>query len=191
MMSSKNFKIFLKYFLFTVLFFVFCAFQTSFWKVLIDFLPAPQIWLIFLVFIFLKWPGYSTVFYAYFLGYILTLFTLMPLKMSWLSLLGLYCFVWIFKNRIHSASLFLFSVLCAAASLFYSTFYILLSYSLEKKMTSFLFFDRILEAGVTFLVSSAVYLILDYLNRRLLTAETWSSKNTDIHAHLNSHLGDV
>ncbi len=190
-MSSKNFKIFLKYFLFTLLFFTFCAFQTSFWNVLIDFAPAPQIWLIFLVFIFLKWPGSTTIFYAYFLGYILTLFSLMPLKMSWLSLLGLYGFVWIFKNRIHSASLFLFSVLCAAASVFYSTFYILLSYSLEKKMTPFLLIDRILEAGITFLVSSIIYLILDFFNRRLITAETWTSKNTDIHANLNSHLGEL
>lgn len=186
-MNPKNLRYILKYFLFTFLFFIFCAFQTSFWSVAIDFLPAPQLWLVFLVFIFLKWPSYSTIFYTYLLGFILVLFTLMPLKMSWFSLLGLYGFVWLFKNRIHSASLFLFSVLCAAASLFYSVFYIFLSYFLEQKMTSFLFFNRLLEAGMTFLASSLVYLFLNFIDRFLTTQEAWSPVSKD----LNSHLGDL
>ncbi len=187
MISKKNLRFILKYLSFTFVFFMFCAFQTSLWPFIINFLPPPQLWLIFLVFIFLKWSGFSIVFYAYLLGYILTLFTLMPLKMSWLSILGIFGFVWLFKNRIHSSSLFLFSILCGASSLFYSVIYITISYSLEPNKTSFLFFDRILQAGITFMISLVVYSILDSLDRLFTTQEIWSSDSKD----LNSHLGDL
>jgi hypothetical protein len=187
MISKKTLRFILKYFFFTLIFFMLCAFQTSFWTVLIDFLPAPQLWLIFLVFIFLKWPSYSAIFYAYLLGYILTLFSMMPLKMSWLSVLGIFGFVWIFKNRIHSSSLFLFAILCGACSLFYSVLYIAISSYLETNKTSFLFVDRILQAGITFLVSLIVYSALDALDRLFATQETWAADAKD----LNSHLGDI
>lgn len=187
MISKKSLRLILKYFFFTFIFFIFCAFQTSFWTVLIEFLPAPQLWLILLVFIFLKWPSTSAIFYAYLLGYILTLFSMMPLKMSWLSILGIFGFVWIFKTRIHSSSLFLFAVLCGACSLFYSVIYIAISSYLETNKTSFLFFDRVLQAGVTFLVSLAVYSALDMIDRLFATQETWTSDAKD----LNSHLGDT
>ncbi len=187
MMSSKTFRNIFKYFLFTLVFVMFCAFQSSFWSILIDFLPAPQLWLIFLIFVFLKWPGFSTVFYAYGLGFILILFSAMPLKMSWLSILGLYCYVWIFKTRIHSSSLFLFSVLCGSASLFYSMFYIFLSYLLEQKMTPFLFFERLLDSGMTFLSAFPIYLFLDFINKAFAAKEVWSPVSKD----LNSHLGDL
>jgi hypothetical protein len=187
MISRKTFLKILKYFLFTLMFFIFCSFQTSFWAVLIHFLPAPQLWLIFLVFIFLKWPGYSTVFYSYFLGYILTLFTLMPLKISLFGILGIYGFVWIFKTRIQSTSLFLFSVLSGAASLFYSSLYLILSSSLELKMTSVLFFDRLLQAGITFLLSSVVYFILDGLHKYFDTTDDWSKEQPH---RFEAELGD-
>ncbi len=184
MMSSKNFRFILKYFLFTLVFIMFCAFQSSFWSVLIDFLPAPQLWLIFLIYIFLKWSGYSTVFYAYGLGLILIFFTAMPLKMSWLCLLGLYGYTWVFKTRIHSSSLFLFSVLCGSASLFYSGFYIFLSYFLEQKMTSFSLLERLLDAGMTFLSAAIIYLFLDYLEHFFTVKEAWSPVSKDVNAHL-------
>lgn len=187
MISKKTLRFILKYFFFTLLFFAFCAFQTSFWPVIIDFLPAPQLWLIFLVFIFLKWPSYSAIFYAYALGYILTLFTLMPLKMSWLGILGIFAFVWVFKNRIHSATLFLFSVLCGTCSLFYSALYIVLSSSLEPNQTSILFFDRILQAGITFLTSLLIYSVLDKVDRLFATQEAWTTESKN----LNSHLGEL
>jgi hypothetical protein len=187
MMSKKNIRKFFKYFVFTILFFAVCAFQTSFWSELITFVPAPQFWLIFLVYIFLKWPGFQTIFYTYFLGYILMLFTLMPLEMSWFTLLGLYAFVWLFKNRIHSSSLFLFSVLCAASSLYYSGIYILCSTILESKITSFLIFHRVLEAGMTFLASGIIYLLLDLFDRFFATDESWSPATPN----LNSHLDDI
>lgn len=187
MMSPKNLRRFFKYVLFTILFFMFCAFQTSFWSVLIDFVPAPQLWLIFLVYIFLKWPGYGTIFYTYLLGFIFILFTLTPLKMSWFGLLGLYGFVWLFKNRIHSVSIFLFSVLSAAASIFYSAYYIFLSYFLENKMTSFLFFERLLESAMTFLASGIIYVLLNYLDQAFAVQESW----TPVSKNLNSHLDDI
>lgn len=187
MISKKNLRFILKYLSFTLFFFILCAFQTSLWPFIISFLPAPQLWLIFLVFIFLKWSGFSTVFYSYLLGYILTLFTLMPLKMSLLSILGIFGFVWIFKNRIHSSSLFLFSILCGACSLFYSVLYITISSSIEPNRTSLLFFDRILQAGITFLVSLVVYSVLDHLDRLFTTQEIWTTESKD----LNSHLGDL
>lgn len=180
MISRKTFRNILKYLVFTFIFFIFCALQTSFWSVLIDFLPAPQFWLMFLVYIFLKWPTNSTIFYAYFLGYVLTLFSSMPLKMVWLSTLGLCGFVLFFKNRIQSTSLFLFSVLCGASSLFYSVLYVSISSSVETNATSVLFLDRVLQVGLTFLVSAPIYFVLHTIDHFFKTTETWSSDSQGI-----------
>jgi hypothetical protein len=83
--------------------------------------------------------------------------------------------------------LFLFAILCGACSLFHSTMYIAISSYLETNKTSVLFFDRFLQAGITFLVSLFVYIILDSMDRLFSTQETWTSDSKD----LNSHLGDV
>jgi len=175
MMSRKNLRRLVKYLLMTVIFFILCGLQTSFWPFMFGFLPAPPLWFIFIVFISLKWPSVSTLFYIYFLGYCMTYFSNLPLKMVWFSLLALYKLIWTFKSRIHSSSLILFSILCAGGYFSYSIIYIILSYTLEDRPTQILFLQRLLETGLVFIMSSPVYYLLHKIDQRFTDHEIWTN----------------
>ncbi len=185
MMSRKNLRRFFKYLLMTVIFFFLCGMQSSFWPFVIDFLPSPPLWFIFIVYISLKWPSLSTLFFIYFLGYCMTYFTHMPLKMVWFSLLALYTLIWTFRSRIHSTSLILFSILCAGSYVCYSVIYIALSYTFEDRPTEILFLQRLLETGLVFIVSSPIYFILHKIDQHFTEQEIWTN------AQQNEALGDL
>ena len=51
LISKNDTTQFTKYLVFTFMFMVFCAFETSFWPNLINFIPAPQLWLLFVFYI--------------------------------------------------------------------------------------------------------------------------------------------
>lgn len=176
-MSKKNLKLLLKYLSFTAIFYLICGFQTSFWPEIIPFLPAPALWIIFIVFISLRWPTTPTLFYIYFLGFIMTLFSSIPLKMSWLGLICLYGISWIFKKRFNSSSLFTFAVTCSVSYLFYVVCFYLISMWLEPRPTSALFLDRTLEMGLIFLVSAPFYVFLNKVDTYFKDTEIWSAQN--------------
>lgn len=181
-MSRSSILLILKLVTFTVVFYAFCAFQTSFWPFILGTFPAPQLWLIMVVFIALKWPTFRTVFFIYFLGLIMTRFSYVPLKMAWTSLVMLIMFVWFFKNRIHSTSLFYFSILATSGSFFYSLSYILLSNWLEPAPTSIYFLHRTLEMGCNFLFSIPVYKFLDFIDKRFESTPSWGPTSAP-HTH--------
>lgn len=178
-MSKSTILTILKFTTFTLVFYAFCAFQTSFWPFVLGSFPAPQLWLIMVVFIALKWPNIRAVFFIYFLGFIMTRFSYIPLKMAWTSLVALMLFVWIFKNRIHSTSLFYFSILATSGSFFYAICYILLSRWLEPSTTPVFFLHRLLEMGCNFLFSIPVFKFLDFIDQRFESSPTWGQTNTD------------
>lgn len=176
-MSRSTIFLILKLAMFTLIFYAFCAFQTSFWPFVLGSFPAPQLWLITVVFVALKWPNVRAVFFIYFLGFIMTRFSYVPLKMAWTSLIVLMLFVWFFKNRIHSTSLFYFSILAASGSLFFSIAYIFISRWLEPSPTPIFFVHRLLEMGCNFLFSIPVYKFLEYVDQRFESAPSWGQGN--------------
>lgn len=178
-MSKRQIVLIIKLLVFTLVFFAFCAFQTSFWPFVLSTFPAPQLWLIMVIFIALKWPTVRALFFIYFLGFVLTRFSYIPLKMAWTSLLAVTLFVWFFKNRIHSTSLFYFSILVTSGSLFYSIVYILISRWLEPMGTPIYFLHRLLELGCNFLFSIPVYKTLDVLDQKFQSSQTWGPASTD------------
>lgn len=177
MITPRNLRLALKLISFSFVFFALCAFETSFWPFVIDFLPPPQLWLILIVFVSLKWPPVQAIFYIYFLGFIMTRFSYIPLKMAWISLLLLYSFIWLFKNRINSFSLFSSSVLTAAASFVYAMIYIVLSYYIEDKPTSIMFFHRVLEIGLNFLVSVPLFRLFNFAESFFTVPGDWGPQS--------------
>ena len=153
-----------KYVVFTFVFMVFCAFETAFWPNLISFIPAPQFWLLFVFFICVRWSERWNIFFLYLLGFIVTLYSMMPLKMAWFSLLLIYAIIYFFKNRIHSTSVVTFSLLSLAMSVVYVIIYVVLSHVFEKNPTSLIPLERIIEFGLNFLTSVPIYLFLEKLN---------------------------
>lgn len=183
-MSKRNLILIAKYIIFTVVFFAFCAFQTSFWPFVLNTFPSPQLWLILIIFIALKWPPVRAIFFIYFLGFIMTRFSYIPLKMAWTTLLALTVFVFLFKNRIHSTSLFYFSILVTSGSFFYSIVYLAVSRWLEPSATPIYFLHRLLEMGCNFLFSIPIYKFLDFIEQRFQSSESWGPTNTDKHGEL-------
>ncbi len=153
-----------KYVVFTFIFMVFCAFETSFWPNLISFIPAPQFWLLFVFYICVRWTERWNIFFLYLLGFIVTLYSMMPLKMAWFSLLFIYLIIHFLKNRIHSTSVVTFSLLSLAMSVMYTVVYIALSYVFEKNPTSLIPLERFISFGLNFLMSVPDYVFLEMLN---------------------------
>ena len=177
-MSRSTILLILKLVVFTLVFYAFCAFQTSFWPFVLGSFPSPQLWLIMVIFIALKWPNIRAVLFSYFLGLIMTRYSYIPLKMAWTSLVALMLFVWIFKNRIHSTSLFYFSILATSGSFFYAVAYILISRWLEPNPTPIFFLHRLLEMGCNFLFSIPIYKFLEFIDQRFESNPSWGPTTT-------------
>ena len=97
----------------------------------------------------------------HFLGFLALQFTGAPLKMILFSLLSMTTFVWFFKNRIHSTSVYYFAILTLTASFVFNLSYLICSYTLEEKPTQFLFLQRTLELGLNFVTSIILYPLLN------------------------------
>lgn len=157
----------------TFLFFGLCGFQTSTWPLIFGSFPAPHLWLTMVVFIVLRWPLYTGIFFSYFLGFILVFFTNAPLKMIWITLNLLYILTWTLKNRINSNSLVSFGTLSAFASFLFSLIYIIISSVLEPNPTQVFFLHRLTECGLTFLISLPLYFMYNFIEDLFSVSEKW------------------
>lgn len=179
MVTKKSLNSWLKILCFTTIFVVFCSFETSFWPFMFDSVPAPQLWLILLIFLGYKWPTMNAILMTYFLAIFMTRFSYIPLKMALISTLLLYGFVWLFKTRIHSRSSFYFTILVTISSLVYSVGYILISRWLEPIATPILFLDRFLILALNFLFSLPIYNILNWIEETWFATEAWTPSQAD------------
>jgi cell shape-determining protein MreD len=171
-----------KYLVFTFVFMLFCAFETSFWPNLIGFIPAPQFWLVFVFYVCVRWSERWNIFFLYFLGFVVTLYSMMPLKMAWFSLLFVFAIIYFFKNRIHSASVVTFSLLSLAMSVVYAIIYVVLSQIFENNPTTLIPVERLICFGLNFLVSVPIYWFLERLN---------SFFKTDIEVNENKTIKNI
>lgn len=173
-MTKIRLLFYLKIFLFTLVFFMACGFQTSFWPHMVSFIPSPQIWLLLIFFITLKWKPVFTIFYIYFLGFCLTRFSQLPLKMAWTTLLITFSLLSILKNRVQLAGVFSFVLYCFVGSLIFQVSYVILSDFLEKVPTTVSFIDRFLQVLVNFIFSYIFYFIFEWLDYTLSEKDSWS-----------------
>ncbi len=159
----------------TILFFFLCAFQTSAWPFIFGSFPTPHLWLTLIVFLIIRWPLYTGIFFSYFLGFVLIYFTNAPLKMIWITLNLLYILVWTLKNRINSNSLVLFATLSAFSSFLFSIIYIIISNVLETNPTHIFFLHRLTECGLTFLFSIPLYFAYSFIEETFSNTTKWNN----------------
>lgn len=189
MISKRRLHLILRFISLTIVFFVFCAFQTSFWPYLTTFIPAPSLWLVFMIFLSFKLKPYPALLFIYFLAVVITRFTYAPLKVVLMTLILLHGFIWTLKTRIHTSTVFYFSILVGAGTVFYHITYIIVSMWLEKVPTSVFFLHRLADIGLTFLISMPVYHFLNFINDAFEADETWSGSATQLktsHQNLES-----
>lgn len=173
-MNNTRLRFYFKIFVFTLLFFAVCAFQTSFWPNIIRFLPSPQIWLILIIFITFKWAPFFTIFYIYFLGYCMTMFSNIPLKMVWVCLLITFTLVWFIKSRIQLRGLVFFILLTLAGSACFELSYFYFSEILETTPTYLNFIDRMVQILMNFIFCYPTYIVLDRLDNLLFDENEWA-----------------
>jgi hypothetical protein len=166
----------------TLLFFCLCAFQTSTWPLIFGSFPSPHIWLTLIVFLIIRWPLYTGIFFTYFLGFVLIFFTNAPLKMIWISLNLLYILIWTLKNRINSSGLISFATLSAFSSFLFSSIYILISSVLETNPTHVFFLHRLTECGLTFIFSIPLYFVYSFIEEIFSNTQKWNNAS----AHTSS-----
>jgi len=179
-MTKIRLLFYLKIFSFTLFFFLACGFQTSFWPNIVSFIPSPQIWLLLVFFITLKWKPIFTIFYIYFLGFCLTRFSQIPLKMTWSTLLITYSLLSVLKNRVQLSGVFSFVLYCLVGSLIFQVSYVLLSDFLETVPTTVSFVERFLQVLVNFIFSYIFYFIFEWLDYTFSEKYTWS-QDTEKH----------
>lgn len=173
-MTKLRFRFYLKILLFTLLFFLFCGFETSFWPNIISFLPSPQLWLMMVFFIALKWNSVFAIFYIYFLGFCMTRFTYMPLKMAWTSLLVVSSVLASLKNRIQLSQMMTFAAFTLFGSILFEVAYVCFSFWLEKNPTQFYILDRMATVLMNFIFCYPVYALLSYLDQIFYSDMHWS-----------------
>lgn len=177
-MTKIRLLLYLKIFSFTLFFFLACGFQTSFWPHIVSFIPSPQIWLLLVFFITLKWKPVFTIFYIYFLGFCLTRFSQIPLKMAWTTLLITFGLLSVLKNRVQLSGVFSFVLYCLVGSLIFQVSYVLLSDFLETVPTTVSFIERFLQVLVNFIFSYIFYFVFEWLDYTFSEKDTWS-QDTD------------
>lgn len=176
-MNKVNLRNILKLFVFGLFFFMGCGFQTSFWPNIITSIPSPQVWLIIILFITIRWNNLNYIFYIYFLSYCLTVFSEVPLKMLWTSLFVTYFILISVKKRIHLSGVFSFILLSFVGSFIFETTSYFLSGVLEPTPVAILFFDRLLQILVNFIFSYPLYFALEYLDKSLQVQEDWKTSS--------------
>lgn len=172
-MTNKRLRFYFKIFVFTLLFFIACGFQTSFWPNIITFIPSPQIWLIIIIFMTVRWVPIFSIFYIYFLGYCLTRFSDIPLKMIWSTTLVMFSSLLFIKNRIQLTGAFSFITLTLFGSFAFELSYYFFSDMLETIPTSLMIMDRLLQILVNFVFCFPLYFTLDKLDILLFDDNEW------------------
>lgn len=180
-MTNKRLRFYFKILVFTLLFFIGCGFQTSFWPNIVSFIPSPQVWLILMIFMTARWPPIFTILYIYFLGYCLTRFSEIPLKMIWTTTLIMFSSLLFIKNRIQLTGAFSFIILTLLGSFVFELSYYYLSDMLEAIPTSFMFIDRILQILVNFIFCYPLYFIIEKVDTLLFNENEWQRSSRAHH----------
>lgn len=179
MKTSALSKRVLNWIIFSIIFILLCGFQSSFWPFIVSFLPSPPLWIILCVFITMKFSLYEGLFFSYFLGLILTRFSILPLKTIWISFNLMYVITWTIKSRLRSSGLKAFGLLCVLAHFMFTVLQYILSQLLEPIPTRLYIIEPLLQAGLVFIFSIPLYLFFDFIDQKISVRQQWSD---DAHA---------
>lgn len=158
-MSESNFSLRMTLIhLFTVL--IFCSIQTTFWYQMLGQIPAPQLWLSWLIFLALYRPYFEALFVSYAFGLLMTAYSSSSLAVVWPSFLILVSTVSFARNKVFWPGLRYFMIATFLASISWHVTVVALSYSIERTPAPPMLVFRFLEVLMTFLSSPLIYFVL-------------------------------
>lgn len=152
----------------TLIMFFFCGLQTSLWHQLTGGAPAPQFWLIILLYLVLYRSYYTALAMSYFLSMILKSFSSISLGILWPLCFLLVTPASYIKSRFFWPSTRYFLFATTLFSISYHIIYLVLSHYLESNPTPLNFFSRIIEILLTILWAAPIYWLLNFADRMTL-----------------------
>lgn len=144
---------------------VVCGFQTSFWFQLTGGAPAPQLWLLILLYLVLYRPYPHIMLGAYGFSFVLKSFSAIPFGIIWPLLFLLISPASYVKSRMFWPSTRYFII---ASACFVSAFHILiflLSHALDPNPTTLSFFSRLSEIILTTVFAAPLYWFLLWVDK--------------------------
>lgn len=141
------------------------GFQTTFWFQLLGNVPAPLLWLNVIVYVMLYRKPFPAIFIVYAMGFVLLTFTVMPLKMMWLSLLILFTLVYGIKARVFWSGSGYYTMMCTFSAVAYHLIYFFGSMVMEKNPASFEVVDRLVQIILTPSFAFPIYWVLAKIDR--------------------------
>jgi hypothetical protein len=148
----------------TVLYFA-CGLQTSFWHQLTDGAPAPQFWLIIILYLTLYRTYFQAMFGTYALAFIIKSFSAVSLGFIFPLLFLLVSPTFYVKGRIFWPSTRYFVAITAGFTFFYHLLVIFLSYYLDANPAPVQFFTRAVEISLTTLWAAPVYWLMNLIDQ--------------------------
>lgn len=151
------------------------GFQTSFWFQIFGDWPAPQLWLIIVIFSALYRRSFSGLLSIYAFGFFVTSFSVLPLKVMYLILLELFVVIHLVKNRIFWTGPGYFTLMVGFGTFCYEIIYLLTSVWIEKSSAPLLIGTRLVHVILTPLFGYLLYFPLSALDRLTLDKITTES----------------
>jgi hypothetical protein len=142
---------------------IFSSLQTTLWYQVLGQIPAPQLWLSWLIFLALYRPYFEALFVSYVFGLIMTAFSSSPLSLVWPTFLILVSTVSFARNKVFWPGLRYFMIATLIASISWHVVVFSLSHFIEKTPAPPMFIFRLLEVLMTFLSSPLVYIVMKKL----------------------------
>jgi hypothetical protein len=141
------------------------AFQTTFWFQIFGSIPAPMLWLILVLYLFIYRGFFEAVALTYFLCLFLAPLTSTPLGVLWLSLLILAGLTQYLRKRFFWPGLKYFVSASLLATLSYQIIYQLTCYYVDNRWSSIDWFSRFAELILTPLAAVPIYTMMALLDR--------------------------
>lgn len=139
--------------------------QTTFWFQIFGSMPAPQFWLIMILYLILFRKPFEGIMTIYLVGLILNPFTSMSLGMIWMTLFILFVSMSFVKKRVFWPGSRYFLMASFGLSIAYHLVYYFLSRWLETNPAPISFFHRFFEVIFTTLVAVPMYAVLSWVDQ--------------------------
>jgi hypothetical protein len=137
-----------------------CGFQTSFWFQLTDGAPAPQLWMLIVVYLALYRPYFVAMLMVYAMTFVLKAFSAAPLGILWGSLFCAVSSASYVRSRFFWSTTRYFVMTSGAFCLVFNIVILLLSKMVEENPASISPFTRLIEILLTALFAAPMYWLL-------------------------------
>ena len=158
-MIQTRYKI-LNWLTITLLLAVFCGLQSSFWYQLTGGAPAPQLWLLLILYLALYRTYIQAMISVYALSLVIKAFSAVPLSMLWSTLFLVVTASSFIKGRMFWSNTRYFVIAAASFVTSFNLIYYVLSKLIEENSVTLSFFTRLAEIALTTLCAAPVYWLL-------------------------------